>query len=60
MNLTFSTISNDLYDVQATTDLVAGVWSTIASNIVGNGGGTNYIDVTAGVPQKFYRVYVHF
>ncbi len=60
INLTFSTISNDLYDVQSTTDLVSGAWSTIASNIAGSGYPTNYIDATAGVPQKFYRVYVHF
>jgi hypothetical protein len=59
-NLTFSTISNDLYDVQATTDLVSAAWSTIASNIPGNGTTTNYIDTAAAVPQKFYRVYVHF
>ena len=58
-NLTFSTISNDFYDVQATTNLVSAVWSTLISNIVGNGGATNYTDVVANVPQKFYRVYVH-
>jgi hypothetical protein len=59
-NLTFSTISNDLYDVQTTTNLVVGVWATLATNIVGNGSITNYIDMSTSVRQKFYRVYVHF
>jgi len=55
--LTFSTISNSLYDVQACTDLVYGAWSNIATNIVGTGGVVTNIDVgAAALPEKFYRV----
>jgi hypothetical protein len=59
-NLTFSTYPYELYDVQATTDLSSGAWSTIASNILGDGSTKNYVDAIAGVRQKFYRIYVHF
>jgi uncharacterized repeat protein (TIGR03803 family) len=59
--LNLLTTSNYYYDVQSTTDLVYGAWSTIASNIPGLGGTTNYIDLNgATVPQKFYRVGMHF
>lgn len=58
--ISFSTISNYLYDVQSRTDMVLGAWSTVISNIPGNDSITNYMDVTAGVPQKFYRIGQHF
>jgi|GEM_PF-619849 len=59
--LNLLTISNYYYDVQSTTDLVSSAWSTIASNILGLGGTTNYIDLNgAAVPQRFYRVAMHF
>jgi len=58
--LTLLMASNFFYDVQSTTDLVSGTWSTIASNIPGLGVTTNYIDYNgATVPQKFYRVGMH-
>lgn len=60
ITLMFSTTSNNFYDVQTSTDLVSSGWSTLVSNIVGNGGTTNYVDIPSNVPQKFYRVYVHF
>jgi hypothetical protein len=57
----FSTISNDYYDVQSTTDLVSGAWSTIASNFLGTGSTVTNIDVGAAtLPKSFYRVGVHF
>jgi hypothetical protein len=53
----FPTISNCLYDVQSRTDLVAGSWSTIASNMTGTGGIMTNIDVGAATaPKRFYRI----
>ena len=55
--LTFPTISTNLYDIQSSTDLVSGCWSTIASNIAGTGGIVTNIDVGgASVSHRFYRV----
>jgi len=59
-NLTFSTVSNFLYDVQCTTNLCGHAWSTIISNIPGTGFPTNYIDPAVNVRQKFYRLNLHF
>jgi len=59
--LSFTTTNGPLYDVQSSTDLVAGVWNTIASNIAGTGGVLTNTDVGgATVPQRFYRVVLHF
>ena len=55
--LTFATISNYLYEVQSTTNVAAGNWSTLASNIVGTGDlavTTDFDGATA--PARFYRV----
>jgi hypothetical protein len=58
--LSFPTVSNFFHDVQSTTALVSVAWSTIASNILGSGLGTNYTDAGgATLPQKFYRIYTH-
>ncbi len=55
--LAFPTISTNLYDVQNSTDLISGCWSTIASNIVGTGGIVTNVDVGgASVTHRFYRV----
>ena len=55
--LTFSAVSNVLYDVQKRDDLQTGSWSIIASNITATGAvGTN-LDVGAALlPKRFYRV----
>ena len=61
VRLTYSTISNNLYYVQSTTNLVSGSWSTIASNIAGTGGIVTNVDIGAAtVPRRFYRVGLHF
>ncbi len=61
VQLTFSTSTNEFYDVQRTDDLVTNAWSTIASNITGTGATLTNIDVGgATVPQRFYRVGAHF
>jgi hypothetical protein len=53
----FPTMANFDYDIQSTTDLVSGSWSTIASNIPGTGGVVTHVDIGAGrVSKKFYRV----
>jgi hypothetical protein len=55
--LTFPTMADFNYDIQSTTNLVSGLWSTIASNIPGTGGVVTRTDVGAArVPKKFYRV----
>ena len=57
----FSTISNYFYNVQSTTNLAAGPWITISSNIPGSGNPTNYIDTNGTtVPAKFYRLGVYY
>ena len=57
VSLVFPTISTNFYDIQSSTDLVSGSWSTIASNIVGTGGIVTNIDVGgATVSHRFYRV----
>jgi hypothetical protein len=59
--LLFTSISNAYYDVQSTTDLVSGSWTTIASNLVGTSGVMTNIDSGAAtVPRRFYRVRLHF
>jgi hypothetical protein len=56
----FLCVTNLLYDVQSTTDLVASAWSAISNNIVGNGSTMIYTDAVAGIQQKFYRISQHF
>ena len=57
VSLTFSTFSNQLYDIQSTTNLVSVPWSTIASNLPGTGAVLTNLDVGAAkLPRKFYRV----
>lgn len=59
--LSYTTTNGPLYDVQSTTDLVSGAWSTIASNTPGTGGVLTYTDTGgAAVPKKFYRINLHF
>jgi len=59
--LTFSTVSNVLYDVQARDDLSAGDWVNIATNIVGTGGVVTNVDAAAStLSQRFYRLRLHF
>ena len=52
--VSFSTTSSQTYDVQRATNLIAGPWSTCASNITGTGG---VINVTNGISLswQFYR-----
>jgi len=57
----FNNVSNIFYDVQSSTDLLAGVWSTIASNIPGTGAAVTYTDAAAAaVSRRFYRVGSHY
>jgi hypothetical protein len=57
VSLTFSTFSNQLYDIQTTTNLVSVPWTTIASNLPGTGAVLTNLDVGAAkLPKKFYRV----
>ena len=54
-----TTSTNAYYDVQTTTDLVAGAWSTIYSNVPGTGGPTNFNCGSSANPQKFFRIGAH-
>lgn len=59
--LTFSTVSNVLYDVQACEDSLSGPWVNIATNIAGNGGVVTNLDSSAStLSQRFYRLLLHF
>ena len=54
-----TTSTNAHYDVQTTTDLVSGTWSSIFSNVPGTGGLTNFNCGSSAGPQQFYRVGAH-
>jgi hypothetical protein len=57
VRLTIPAIPNELYNVQTTTNLISGPWSTIASNLVGTGGVlTNTDSGAVALPQRFYRM----
>ena len=57
MHISLSTGSNRFYLVQSTTNLVSGVWSTVTSNLPGNGGIVTITDPgVVDQPQRFYRV----
>ena len=59
--LNFLSENNVLYDVQATSNLVTASWSTIASNLTGNGGTLTVTDSgAANQSQRFYRIHVQF
>jgi len=59
--LTFSTMSNALYDVQARNNFYSGTWMNLATNLVGTGGVvTNLDQAGAALAQRFYRLRVHF
>jgi probable HAF family extracellular repeat protein len=61
VQLTFSTETTELYDVQRNAGLLAGSWTTIASNVVGTGSLVTNTDANgANAPERFYRVGAHF
>jgi hypothetical protein len=57
--LGLTTSTNAHYDVQTTTDLVSGTWSTILSNVAGSGGLTNFDCGPSAAPRQFFRVDAH-
>jgi hypothetical protein len=57
--LGLTTSTNAHYDVQTTTDLVSGAWSTIFSNVPGVNGPTNFNCGSSSGPQQYYRVGAH-
>lgn len=59
VELGWSSETNALYNIQFRSDLTTNAWTTLATNIVGNGT-TNYFfdSVPRGEPQRFYRVEV--
>jgi len=57
IHISLSTGSNRLYLIQKTTDLVTSTWTTVSSNVPGNGGIVIVIDTNATAqPKRFYRV----
>lgn len=57
IQLSLNTGSNRIYLIQGTTDLVTGTWTTVSSNVPGNGGIVIVTDPGAvAQPQRFYRV----
>jgi len=55
--LTWSSISNKTYQIEATTDLAIG-FSALGGTITAVGPTTSYLDITATNSRKFYRVKV--
>jgi lysophospholipase L1-like esterase len=57
VTLKFSTVSNQLYLVERSDDLVAGSWTAVTNNLAGNGA---LVTLTNAVPfnssKRFYRV----
>jgi Concanavalin A-like lectin/glucanases superfamily len=62
VTLQFTSVPNNLHNVQSSTNLVSGTWATITNNIVGNGGLITFIDTGAATnsPARFYRIDLHF
>jgi hypothetical protein len=57
IHINLATGSNRFYLVQSTTDLVTGIWTTVTSNLAGNGGIVTIVDTNAATqPRRFYRV----
>ncbi|HXI84261.1 MAG TPA: hypothetical protein VNL17_09240 [Verrucomicrobiae bacterium] len=57
VQISLSTGSNRLYLIQKTSDLVTGTWTTVSSNVPGNGGFVTIVDTNATTQTKrFYRV----
>jgi hypothetical protein len=54
-----TTSTNAHYDLQTTTDLVSGAWSTIFSNVPGIDGPTNFNCGSSASSQQYYRVGAH-
>ena len=58
--LKFASVSGSFYDVQYCTDLGAGNWVVVASNLPGTGAQLIVNDPSAGTAtRRFYRVLVH-
>ena len=56
IHISLSTGSNRLYLIQKTSDLVTGTWTTVSSNVSGNGGIVTIVDTNAAAqPKRFYR-----
>jgi hypothetical protein len=59
--LMFSTTANVLYDVQTRDDFRVGPWADLVTNLVGTGSVVTNLDTAgANLPQRFYRLRVHF
>jgi hypothetical protein len=55
--LSFSTVSNQFYNIEDRDDLLAGSWTTLTNNIAGTGGVVIVSDSPpANLPERFYRV----
>jgi hypothetical protein len=59
--IVFTTVSNVLYDIQASTNLYPGSWSNLATNLIGDGDIMTNVDTApATIPNRFYRLQLHF
>ncbi len=56
--LSFPTVIGEIYQIEVSSDVGAGVdWTVVSTNIAGTGGNVSYMDANAGnVQQRFYRV----
>jgi hypothetical protein len=57
----FSLVTNARHDLQTTTDLGAGLWTNVFTNLTGTGGSVTNISVgPATSSQGYYRLRLHF
>ncbi|HEX4119960.1 MAG TPA: choice-of-anchor tandem repeat GloVer-containing protein [Verrucomicrobiae bacterium] len=54
--LTWSTVPNQLYQLQFSPNLMSNAWSNLGAPTNGAAGSASYSDSTLGTPQRFYRV----
>jgi hypothetical protein len=58
--LVFSTTTNVLYDIQANSTFGSSGWTTVTSNILGNGNPVTNLITAENVSRRFFRVAAHF
>jgi uncharacterized repeat protein (TIGR03803 family) len=59
VSLTWSTVSGQLSQLQAATNLTQTPWLDLGSATTGLNGTASYLDSTLSNPQRFYRVYTY-
>ncbi len=59
LSFTWSTVSGQLYQLQASASLTQTTWSDLGNAVAGTNGPASYLDSTLSNGQRFYRVYTY-